>query len=185
MASVIRFAVAATILALLAPAIAYYFYPAEAEPLTAGLPVYSSSSSLGRGLETARGLQGPVEVSGVVEAPAGNPAMMHHHLVYLVVEGRTVMLALPGCWQASSGEMLMGHQLASLLVGRDVYVRGVLMKTGMGPLIIAGEVVVNGITLERIDCTPMMPMGGGGMPHGGMPGGWGGWSSSGTASPTP
>ncbi|GBF09252.1 hypothetical protein apy_09770 [Aeropyrum pernix] len=172
MTSVIRFAIIATVLALLAPAIAYYLYPAEAEPLAADLPVYSSSSSLGRGLEATRGLQGPVEARGVVERPVGHPAMMHHHLVYLAVDGRTVMLALPGCWRASNGEILMGHQLAYLLEGREVYVKGVFMKTSMGPLIIAREVAVNGVTLERIDCMPMPPMGDSDMPHRGMPGGW-------------
>ncbi len=132
----------------------------------------------------AKGVKGYATVEGVAYRA---PNLMMHMVVVDTGRGK-VVVSLAGCWKAPDDRVYMGHVVASAAHGRTVEAYGLLIDTRLGPVLVAEEVRIDGVTLEPAPCPMHMPtssgeacttpmphcMGGqggmGGM-HGGMMGG--------------
>lgn len=148
----LRLAAVATFFSLLVPVLAYYSYPQKAEPLAADI-ASAYSRPLNAGLEVVRGVKGHARVEGIA-LPA--PGMMMHMVLVDTGKGR-VAVSLAGCWEAPDGRVYMGHMLAQAVQGLKIEAYGLLVKTRLGPVLVAEEVKAGGVTLKRTHCTMHTP----------------------------
>ncbi len=133
---------AATVMAVLGPALAYSVYPGEPPVHPIDEPAPPFVEALGH----CSAYRGVVTVTGVVV-----DASSHTMLIRVDDEYLTVMLH--GCW-LGQGIELTPRGLAEQLLGREVTITGHLYLTGHGPAVRPTSIKVGHITYVPTPCKP-------------------------------